>query len=103
LIGRFRVHSPSKSRSAVLTEAIWVAEDSSYNKTMPVFSAPVLKGEAIDAAEVLGVVGNDRPLMAEAGGGDENVSDADGRPLVEQSGIEAGGDPGAFGIEGLDL
>ena len=68
LIGHFRVRSPSKSRSAVLTEVIWVAEDSSYNKTMPMFSAPVLKGEAIDAAEVLGVVGNDRPLVAEAGG-----------------------------------
>jgi hypothetical protein len=102
-MGYFQVHSPSKSRSAVLTDAIWVEEDSSYNKTMPVFSAPVFKGEAIDAAEVLGVVGNDRPLMAEAGGGDENVSDADGCSLVEQSGIEAGGDAGAFGIEGLDL
>jgi hypothetical protein len=68
LIGHFWVHSPGKSRSAGLTEAIWVAEDSSYKKTMPVFSAPVLKGEAIDAAEVLGVVGNDLPLVAEAGG-----------------------------------
>jgi hypothetical protein len=103
LIGRFRVHSPSKSRSAVLTEAIWVEEDSSYKKTMPMFSAPVLKGEAIDAAEVFGVVGDDRPLVAETGGGDENVGDADGFSLIEQSGIEAGGDPGAFGIEGLDL
>jgi len=80
-----------------------VEEDSSYNKTMPVFSAPVLKGEAIDAAEILGVVGNDRPLVAEAGGGDENVGNADGCSLIEQSGIEAGGDAGAFGIEGLDV
>jgi hypothetical protein len=103
LIGYFQVRSPSKSRSAVLTEAIGVVEDSSYKKTMPMFSAPVLKGEAIDAAEVFGVVGDDRPLMAEAGGGDENVSDADGCSLVEQSGIDAGGDAGAFGIEGLDL
>ena len=45
-----------------------MVEDSSYKKTMPMFSAPVLKGEAIDAAEVLGVVGDDRPLVAEAGG-----------------------------------
>ena len=80
-----------------------MVEDSSYNKTMPVFSAPVLKDEAVDAAEVLGVVGNDRPLVAKAGGGDENVGDADGFSLIEQSGIEAGGDAGAFGIEGLDL
>jgi hypothetical protein len=70
---------------------------------MPVFSAPIFKGKAVDAAEVLGVVGNDRPLVAEAGVGDENVGNADGCSLVEQSGIEAGGDAGAFGIEGLDL
>jgi hypothetical protein len=80
-----------------------VAEDSSYNKTMPMFSAPVFKDEAIDAAEVFGVVSDDRPLVAEAGGGDENVGNADGCSLIEQSGVEAGGDAGAFGIEGLDL
>lgn len=71
--------------------------------TMSVFSAPVFKSKAVDAAEVFGVVGNDCPLMAEAGRGDENVGDADGCSLVEQSGIEAGGDAGAFGIEGQDL
>lgn len=58
--------------------------------------APVFKGEAVDAAEVLGVVGDDRTLVAEASGGDENFSFADGWSLVEQSGIEAGGDAGAY-------
>lgn len=65
--------------------------------------APVFEDEAVDAAEVFGVVGDDGPLMAQPGGGDEDIGDADGCSLVEQSGVDTGGDPGALGIEREDL
>lgn len=41
--------------------------------------------------------------MTQSGGGDEDIGDADRRALVEQSGIETGGDPGAAGIKGQNL
>ena len=47
------------------------------------WSAPVFEGEAFDAAEVFGVVGDDGPLMTQAGGGDKDIGDADRRALVE--------------------
>lgn len=46
-------------------------------------SAPVFKREALEAAEVFGVVGDDGPLMAQAAGGDEDIGDADGGSLIE--------------------
>jgi hypothetical protein len=66
-------------------------------------SAPVFQGESVDPAEVFGVIGNNGPLMAQSGGGDEDIGDADRCSLIEQSRVDAGGDPGARGIEVQDL
>ena len=41
--------------------------------------------------------------MVQSRGSDENIGDADWRALVEQPGVEAGGNPGACGIEGQNL
>jgi hypothetical protein len=66
-------------------------------------SAPVFKDESIESAEVFGVVSDDGPSMTQSGGGDQDIGDADRRALVEQSGVETGGDTGTCGIEGEDL
>jgi len=66
-------------------------------------SAPVFQGEPVDPAEVFCVVGYNGPLMAQAGSGDEDIGDADRSSLIEQSGVDAGGEAGARGIKGKDL
>ena len=53
--------------------------------------------------EVFGVVRHHGHLVAQAGCGDENVCDAHWLAVVEQVGIEAGGDARTLGIEGQDL
>ena len=66
-------------------------------------SPPVFKRKAIEAAEIFSIVSYDRPVMTQPGGGDEDIGDADRRALVEQSGVEAGGDAGATGIKRQNL
>ena len=66
-------------------------------------SAPVFQHETLESAEVFGVASDDGPRMTQSGGADENVGDADGCALIEQSGVETGGDVGARRIEWEDL
>lgn len=69
---------------------------------MPSRSSPVLQREALDPPEIAAVVGDNQPPVVQTGGGDEHVRDTDGGPLIEQIGVDPGGDSGAFGIEWQD-